>query len=192
MPIKGHPLPTGEACQNISTLSHDEREKILTELETHKTEKSRSRKEDERSKKSIDQIKSERAAAKLGMKSPATKEANKLRMKSPANKEAAKLRMKSPANKEADKLRKRSPANKEASRLRMKKAALLRKKRRLQTNSYTGWCDPKLDSKPYTEALVVPKMDEVCVDCGALMFPFETKREKGIGFSFSLCCDYGK
>ena len=179
MPIKGHPLPTGEACQNISTLSHDEREKILTELETHKTEKSRSRKEDERSKKSIDQIKSERAAAKLGMKSP-------------ANKEAAKLRMKSPANKEADKLRKRSPANKEASRLRMKKAALLRKKRRLQTNSYTGWCDPKLDSKPYTEALVVPKMDEVCVDCGALMFPFETKREKGSGFSFSLCCDYGK
>ena len=85
-----------------------------------------------------------------------------------------------------------SPAYKKANNEGHKKALRLNKKRKLQANSFTGWCDTKLDPKPQTEALILPKMDEVCVDCGALMFPFETKKEKNDGFSFSLCCEYGK
>ena len=41
---------------------------------------------------------------------------------------------------------------------------------------------------------VIEKMDEKCIDCGALMFNWETKKKKkkeDVGFTFSLCCTYG-
>ena len=39
--------------------------------------------------------------------------------------------------------------------------------------------------------VIIEKMQEECVDCGALMFSWEVKRKKENGFTFSLCCSYG-
>ena len=188
MPIKGHPLPRGEKCTSTSTLSAEEKAEIIQQKEAAKQDGSRTRKREERSTRTSDKIVSDQEANKKRMASPANKEADKKRMASPAYKEANKKRMASPANKEADKKRRALPKNRLADKYR-KKASFLRSRKRM---SYSGWMDPEDTDKPKIEALIIPKMDDRCVDCGALMFPFETRKKKEDGFSYSLCCEYGK
>ena len=103
MPIKGHPLPRGEACTTASTLSAEEKSKIIKQKEGLKQDGSRTRKQEERGRRSSDQIISDQEANKKRMASPANKEANKIRMASPANKEATKKRLASPKNRLVDK-----------------------------------------------------------------------------------------
>ena len=191
MPIKGHPLPRGENCTATSTLSDEEKAEIIKQKEAAKQDGSRTRKREERSTRTSDKIASDQEANKKRMASPANKEANKKRMASPANKEATKKRLASPAFKEANKKRMASPKNRLADKYR-KKATFLRLKKTMSAKSYTGWMDPEDTEKPKIEALIIPKMDDRCVDCGALMFPFETRKKKEDGFSYSLCCEYGK
>ena len=64
MPIKGHPLPTGEECTVSSTLSADERKDILNEQKEHNA---RSRKKEERKRRSTEQISSDREKARKDM-----------------------------------------------------------------------------------------------------------------------------
>ena len=153
MPIKGHPLPTGEECTVSSTLSADERKDILNEQKEHNA---RSRKKEERKRRSTEQISSDREKARKDMEASRSRRSTE-QIKS-----------------DREKAKKRNRA--------------LRSKRR----DYSGWCDPQIIETPIVEVLSIPKMDQTCIDCGALMFPFETKKKKGEGFSFSLCCEYGK
>ena len=138
-PIKGHPLPTGDACNQHSEMSSEEMDLILKQREEKELDRSRVKKRNHRERRSKAEIEDDRCQAKLKM---------------------AALRLKS--------------------------------KKKMHAQSYTAWCDPENDQKPKVNPLIIPKMNEECVDCGALMFPFETKKKKEGGFSFSLCCSYGK
>ena len=138
-PIKGHPLPTGDACKQQAEMSSEEKHQILENREEKGRDRLKTNQKDSRRRRSKAQIEDDKCK---------------------------------------DKLR--------------KAAARLKLKKKLPTKSYIAWCDPEDDQKPKVETLIIPKMDEVCVDCGALMFPFETKKQKEGGFSFSLCCSYGK
>ena len=151
-PIKGHPLPTGEACDIISHLSPLERDQISNDQKEVQLAKSRSKKREQRQRRSSEQIQMERSNDRQRMASNQNKEKNRKR--------------------------------KAASRLKLK--------RKMSAQNYTGWCDPEMDNKPDVEPLKIAKMDEICVDCGALMFPFEIKKKKKDGSTFSLCCGYGK
>ena len=153
LPIKGHPLPTGEACTVSSTLSADERNEILNEQNEHNA---RSRKREERKRRSTEKINSDREKNRKGI---AASRASRSNEQINSDREKARKKMRS-----------------------------LRSKRR----DYSGWCDPQSIETPKIDVLSIPKMDQTCIDCGALMFPFETKKKKGEGFSFSLCCEYGK
>ena len=176
MPIKGHPLPTGEECTVSSTLSADERKDILNEQKEHNA---RSRKKEERKRRSTEQINSDREKARKDMEASrsrrSTEQINSDREKSRKDMEASRSRRSTEQIKsDREKATKRKRA--------------LRSKRR----DYSGWCDPQIIETPIVEVLSIPKMDQTCIDCGALMFPLETKKKKGEGFSFRLCCEYGK
>ena len=73
---------------------------------------------------------------------------------------------------------------------RIRKAAELYIKSK--SKEFMGWTDPGQKNMVLQE--VIAKMDEECVDCGALMFPWETKKKKkkeDVGYTFSLCCSNG-
>ena len=217
MPLKSHPLPRGEGCMIISKLADDEKVGIIKKQQQLTTEKNLSRKREERKGKSNEQIEIDRESSKIRMASTTNKEGTRKRMASEANKEHTRKRLASTENKEGTRKRMASTSNKEATRKRLatktgkegtkkrmasdrnkqknkerKKIDFLKAKKRSRSEAYVGWCDPKSFEKQKIPVLSLPKMEEECVDCKSLMFPFENKRKKGDGFSFSLCCEYGK
>ena len=48
---------------------------------------------------------------------------------------------------------------------------------RSKLKRFTGWT--KLGEKNSVKTTVTEKLDIICVDCGALMFPWEAKKKKG-------------
>ena len=95
-----------------------------------------------------------------------------------------KERNKSEGAKAKDRERMKSEEAKAKSKVRSAAA----KKKKKKSGCYKGWTS-------YEDFSVVknklPNMTEKCIDCGALMFPWERWREKAKGKTFSLCCSYG-
>ena len=81
---------------------------------------------------------------------------------------------------------------------RIKKIETIRAKKEAEsyakskTKTFIGWTSP--GEKNMVSTAVIEKMNEICVDCGALMFPWEAKKKKkkeDMVYTFSLCCSYG-
>ena len=54
---------------------------------------------------------------------------------------------------------------------------------------YIGWTG--VGEKNPVLPMNIERMDRHCIDCGALMFPWEISKKKGDDYTFSLCCSYG-
>ena len=54
---------------------------------------------------------------------------------------------------------------------------------------YIGWT--REGEKNPVLPVIIERMDMICIDCGALMFPWETSKKRGDNSSFSHCCYYG-
>ena len=90
-------------------------------------------------------------------------------MKSEENQTKTRERLRSEENQTNDRKRKRSTKNERCSK---------------QAWTTPGTVNPVI-------ALSLPSMNEVCIDCGAKMFPWELSKPKEGGKTFSKCCSYG-
>ena len=64
------------------------------------------------------------------------------------------------------------------------------RKYRRKIKEYFGWSN--IDEKNSVERHILPNMTDICIDCGALMFPWERNKMKNdVDKTFSLCCSYG-
>ena len=157
--IKGHPLPTGDACQQSSEMSSGEIEDGNKPVKLQKM-----------CKKCLNPIKGHPLPTgdACTQSSDQTLEDREERELESSRTRQRKYRTRqSKAEKEDERCK---------NKLRMA-AARLKLKKKIPAQSYTAWCDPEDDQRPKVDTLIIPKMDEVCLDCGALMFPFETKKK---------------
>ena len=80
----------------------------------------------------------------------------------------------------------------EATEARVKKVARCKaaRKKKRKSKHYFGWMNN--DQNNSTEKHILPNMTDICIDCGAKMFPWErSKMKQDKGKTFSLCCSYG-
>jgi hypothetical protein len=211
-PIKGHPLPRGTLCsleplhlieeiqskQHLIRLEKDRIRKksqnaLVKARERGKSEmaleKARERGKSEMAlEKARERGKSEMALANARERGKSETALSKARERKKSEEAMTKARGRKKSEIALANARNRNKTNE--AKVKDKVRKIVTRKSKQKSKEFFGWTDN--NKRNPVERYNLPNMTEICIDCGAKMFPWErNKMKENEGLTFSLCCSYG-